>query len=363
MKELNIASIIAKKRHEKGITQDQLAEYIGVSKASVSKWETGQSYPDITFLPRIAMYFNISIDELIGYKPQMTKEDINKLYKKLSTDFAKNNFEDVYNLCKEYIKKYYSCYELLIKIASLYINHFMISTDINIQKEMIDSAIQLVIRVKEESEDVRLINEAIQMESAIYLMNGQADKLLDLLGEDIQAIFPKEALIASAYQMQGNIEKAEEVFQIVDYQELIMLLSNSSQEIMINIDKKEKAEEIIKRTTKVIELFNFDKMHLNVAASIYISSAVFYVRHEDKEKAIYYLNKYVKSAQNEEIYELHTDDYFNLIGPWLKENTTLPRDKKIIKKSILESVKNNPEFKCLEELDQYKIIINKLENL
>lgn len=363
MKELNIASIIAKKRHEKGITQDQLAEYIGVSKASVSKWETGQSYPDITFLPRIAMYFNISIDELIGYKPQMTKEDINKLYKKLSTDFAKNNFEDVYNLCKEYIKKYYSCYELLIKIASLYINHFMISTDINIQKEMIDSAIQLVIRVKEESEDVRLINEAIQMESAIYLMNGQADKLLDLLGEDIQAIFPKEALIASAYQMQGNIEKAEEVFQIVDYQELIMLLSNSSQEIMINIDKKEKAEEIIKRTTKVIELFNFDKMHLNVAASIYISSAVFYVRHEDKEKAIYYLNKYVKSAQNEEIYELHPDDYFNLIGHWLKENTTLPRDRNIIKKSILESVKNNPEFKCLEELDQYKIIINKLENL
>lgn len=363
MKELNIASIIAKKRHEKGITQDQLAEYIGVSKASVSKWETGQSYPDITFLPRIAMYFNISIDELIGYKPQMTKEDINKLYKKLSTDFAKKNFEDVYNLCKEYIKKYYSCYELLIKIATLYINHFMISTDINIQKEMIDSAIQLVIRVKEECEDVKLINEAIQIESAIYLMTRQADKLLDLLGEDIQPIFPKESSIALAYLMQGNNEKAEEVFQIVDYQELIMLLSNASPQISINIDKKEKAEEIIKRTTKIIELFNFDKMHLNVVASIYISAAIFYVRYEDKERAIDYLNKYVKAVMNEEIYELHTDDYFNLIGPWLKENTTLPRDKKIIKKSILESVKNNPEFKCLEELDQYKIIINKLENL
>jgi transcriptional regulator with XRE-family HTH domain len=49
MKEINIAKTIITKRKEKGITQDELAAYIGVSKASVSKWETAQSYPDITF--------------------------------------------------------------------------------------------------------------------------------------------------------------------------------------------------------------------------------------------------------------------------------------------------------------------------
>lgn len=43
MKELNIANKLMKKRKEKGVTQDQLAAYIGVSKASVSKWETGVS--------------------------------------------------------------------------------------------------------------------------------------------------------------------------------------------------------------------------------------------------------------------------------------------------------------------------------
>ena len=43
MKELNLSNILVKKRKEKGITQDQLAAYIGVSKASVSKWETGFS--------------------------------------------------------------------------------------------------------------------------------------------------------------------------------------------------------------------------------------------------------------------------------------------------------------------------------
>ena len=43
MKEINISKTLVSKRREKGITQDELAEYIGVSKASVSKWETGGS--------------------------------------------------------------------------------------------------------------------------------------------------------------------------------------------------------------------------------------------------------------------------------------------------------------------------------
>ena len=99
MKELNLSNILVKKRKEKGITQDQLAAYIGVSKASVSKWETGQSYPDITFLPQLAAYFNMSVDELIGYKPQMTKEDIRKLYLRLAKDFSQKPAKEVFEEC------------------------------------------------------------------------------------------------------------------------------------------------------------------------------------------------------------------------------------------------------------------------
>ena len=95
MKEINIARNIARLRREKGLTQEDLANYIGVSKASVSKWETGQSYPDITFLPQLATLFNISIDELMGYEPQMSMEDIRKLYVKLSADFASEPFDEV----------------------------------------------------------------------------------------------------------------------------------------------------------------------------------------------------------------------------------------------------------------------------
>jgi transcriptional regulator with XRE-family HTH domain len=60
---------IAELRREKGIGQQDLANVLGVSFQSVSKWETGITMPDITLLPNIAEYFNVSVDELLGLKP------------------------------------------------------------------------------------------------------------------------------------------------------------------------------------------------------------------------------------------------------------------------------------------------------
>lgn len=64
---LKISLFIRKKRKDLNLTQEELADKLGVTKASVSKWELAQSYPDITILPSIAALFNCSIDELLGF--------------------------------------------------------------------------------------------------------------------------------------------------------------------------------------------------------------------------------------------------------------------------------------------------------
>lgn len=46
MKEINLGRILVENRHKRGITQDELAAYMGVSKAAVSKWETGKAHPE-----------------------------------------------------------------------------------------------------------------------------------------------------------------------------------------------------------------------------------------------------------------------------------------------------------------------------
>ena len=63
--ELKIPEVILKKRREKNLTQEELASALGVSPQAVSNWERG-GYPDITLLPKIANFFEITVDELIG---------------------------------------------------------------------------------------------------------------------------------------------------------------------------------------------------------------------------------------------------------------------------------------------------------
>lgn len=63
---------ISNHRKRLGMTQDQLAEKLGVTAQAVSKWENDQSCPDITMLPKLSEIFGVSIDSLLGKEPEET---------------------------------------------------------------------------------------------------------------------------------------------------------------------------------------------------------------------------------------------------------------------------------------------------
>lgn len=65
-----IGKNIRRLRKERGLTQEQLAEAVGVTVGAVSKWESGVSSPDIGMLPELADFFEISVDVLLGYQLQ-----------------------------------------------------------------------------------------------------------------------------------------------------------------------------------------------------------------------------------------------------------------------------------------------------
>ena len=67
---------IAELRRRKNITQQQLARIVGVSFQTISKWENGNSLPDITYLPVMAEYFKVSTDQLMGIVPLSGEEYI-----------------------------------------------------------------------------------------------------------------------------------------------------------------------------------------------------------------------------------------------------------------------------------------------
>ena len=63
---MDIGSAIKKLRMDRKITQEEVAEYLGISFQAVSKWETGTTMPDITLLPEIAAFFGVRIDDLFS---------------------------------------------------------------------------------------------------------------------------------------------------------------------------------------------------------------------------------------------------------------------------------------------------------
>lgn len=73
---------VAELRKNKSITQKELAAYLEVAHQTVSKWERGITLPDISLLPQIAEYFNVSIEVLLGV------ENKNNNYKTRNTGQA-----------------------------------------------------------------------------------------------------------------------------------------------------------------------------------------------------------------------------------------------------------------------------------
>ena len=69
-------------RKKKNNTQEDLAEFLTVSITAVSKWERGECYPDIEFLPKIAAYYNVSVDDLLGVGEIRKQERIQEYQKK-----------------------------------------------------------------------------------------------------------------------------------------------------------------------------------------------------------------------------------------------------------------------------------------
>lgn len=84
---LLIGENIKRIRRERDLTQEEVAAHLGISFQSISKWERGDGYPDITMLPVLANYFKISIDELLG----MNEIEKNAKYDEINRIWNENN--------------------------------------------------------------------------------------------------------------------------------------------------------------------------------------------------------------------------------------------------------------------------------
>ena len=115
---LRIGENLKRLRREKDLTQEELATHLGISFQAISKWERGESYPDITILPALSNYFKISIDEIVGMEEIKRAEEYEKINKKWLENRIANKHKENVKLMRDALKFFPNDALLLVQLSS-----------------------------------------------------------------------------------------------------------------------------------------------------------------------------------------------------------------------------------------------------
>ena len=115
---LKLGENLKKFRLKRELTQEQLADVLGVSAQAISRWENGNTYPDITLLPTIAGYFEITLDKLMGLEDFKSEEQLKKLIAKLDENGNKGLIYENILLLREAVKTYPANYQLQFRLVN-----------------------------------------------------------------------------------------------------------------------------------------------------------------------------------------------------------------------------------------------------
>lgn len=106
-------------RLQKGLTQEQVADAFGVSPQAISRWENGSAYPDVTMLPGIAMYFDVSLDTLLSMDKLRDADAVNEIHRRVHTLVSEQRYAEAVVLIKDGLKRHPNNSGLLIELCEV----------------------------------------------------------------------------------------------------------------------------------------------------------------------------------------------------------------------------------------------------
>ncbi len=114
---INLGQNLRELRNKENITQEQLAELLDVSPQAVSRWENEAAFPDISFLPVIANYFNVTTDYLLGVDTVHKQKDIDKVIETDKKLRSEGRTGESVEFLREKAKEFPSCHIILHRLA------------------------------------------------------------------------------------------------------------------------------------------------------------------------------------------------------------------------------------------------------
>ena len=184
-------------RKQKNLSQEVLANYLGISFQAVSKWESGVTMPDVTMIPAIASFFGVSTDELFDFNLYETERQVDAIcdeaYRYRDTDVAKAE-----KILREGLRRYPGNDRIL--------NNLLYTMDYRTRTEEVITLCKSLI---ETTRDDAVKYDACRILAMCYKEKGQYELVKETLEGIPEVYFSKLELMASLMKGEVSYEAAQ----------------------------------------------------------------------------------------------------------------------------------------------------------
>lgn len=196
-----IGENIKQLRKANNITQEQLAEALNITCAAVSKWERGDTYPDITLLQPLAYFFGVTLDELMGYQASKIQKDIDELIARY-TELYRTDCEAARDLIVKAHAEYPNDYQIMHCYMWNLAGDYADNDPENLLSHKAEF-LEICERILEGCKDNYIRRDALNMQAKLLWAEGKTEDALAIYqqnlpnwygtaGQKSEQLFPKD---------------------------------------------------------------------------------------------------------------------------------------------------------------------------
>lgn len=349
-----IHQIIHEKRKELGLTQEQMAAYLNVSTAAVSKWENGVTSPDISLLLPLARLLKTDVNTLLSFTEDMTEQEIQHFCENIATLVREKSYAEGFREAAEQIHKYPHNETLLLSLTLL-LDSLLLFTDFSTdERRPYEETLTAWYQRLSASSDDKIRNSADYMMASRLIRTGRYDEAQTILNrmpdkEDImRSVADKALLQVLLYEEQGQPEKAAEDLQRMLLSSLtkVQLLLGKLADAEASAGEMQAAQCIADKAAQMTPLF--DLWPYNA----YVAQLQIAVRKQDADETIRLLKELLQASQSP--WDMASSPLFCRIRKDPPEKSAHPEFLSQLLKSDLE---REPGYDFLRDREDFKALL------
>ncbi len=343
--EIAIGEKIKSFRKKREITQEQLAEYLNISFQSVSKWECGDAYPDITMLPKIALFFGVTTDELLCIDKLKEREEVEKYIKRKEELLSIGHTKEAVAEMHEANIKYPGNFKIMYQLAYAILTNAYAVPDEEYQHNAWKKIVSIGEKIRTECKDDNIRQAIIEIMTYAYKNLDEKEKAVRLINENLNELWiSRERMLELV--LEGDDLTRQRQQNLLTFTELWSWEMWYLSEDFVPKNRLTILENIIKINSMIFTDGNYGYYNMKVL-KFHIDVMDIYVHLKNNKKAL----ENLKSAAE------HAFAFDNLT-PFTQY--TAPLINKMIYTNLVTNQKGNQVYNLLKRLDEerYDVIRN-----